>query len=139
MTAAQFDTQAAAALDALASMDSRLSVSNLLVTLDTLAPGETRFSLATELVAADEASDSNLVRDVVDALVTVHHRLGAAETEAAYRTGVMLTHQAAILRSAFWRPLAAVFAVVDGPELEDSVEREGKVISYSLKVRCSLH
>ena len=137
MTAAEFDTQAAAAIDALTSMGARLPVSQLLLTLDSIAPGETRFQLATELFTVDEASDSNITRHLADALVTVHHRLSAAES--VYRTGVMLDHQTALLRPSFWSALAAVFRVTEGPELEDSVDREGFVISYSMKVRCALN
>lgn len=103
------------------------------------ALGTTRFQIqATLLNRADE--DSAGSREIAQIEVILHHALSRLSDEQAYTSGQMVGDQSALLRPSFWEGLGAVlrFPVDGGPVVNQSPERTGKRITYSVGVQLVL-
>lgn len=136
MSALDLDTQAAAAIDALAGMGARFGSSDILETRDAVAVGSTRFQLSVRLGA--ESNRSSERYEVAVVTVRVHRRLTNDAEERTYRLGDMLTHQAAILAPSFWLGMASVFDIASPPVLNEDVDRVGMLVSYAIQTQVEL-
>ena len=115
--------------------------SNLRTDIAIPAAGSTGFQLVIEHVAADERN-SNTVYKAVDVVVRFVHKLAAVTLTgelAAWLDTLCPTFVAPLLLSSTWRGLTTtVQEVLEGPEIDKSVERVGNVLVCSIKARIAL-
>ena len=137
MSAATFDADLAAVLvgrGATRLLDDRAG-------FEKIPQGGKRFQLRVDLLGEDPFTDSNQVRAIVQAEITVLYRLDAAEAERAYTLGAMLLDQAELVRRGMYRDLASVHSLIDDgpPEVTgDQSTREGDIISYTVQAQLRL-
>ena len=107
--------------------------------LESIGAGETKFQLQAFVIGESESADSGTA--FVPSLsigLSVHHRLGASETEQDYVLGAMQTESVTILAPDWWSSIAGVFAIDEEPKLEDG-DRVGNVVSYTLTVTVAVN
>lgn len=107
-------------------------------TTEFTALGQTRYQIqASYLNQINE--DSAVTRTLVEVEVLVHHALTSISVEQDYRDGQMATDQLAMIAESFWESMDSVFRVVDEfPAINDTPERTGKRITYSVGVQLAL-
>lgn len=124
----------AAALSALPGITGRLDA-DYRDELGGLAPGETRYALRADLKVSDRSADSNTVHRLASLEVQVAHWLADDDDERAYSGALRFAHQRILTDGAFWRGIAGVKDVFEGPEVDPESTRVGSVISYTVAVR----
>lgn len=131
-TVAQLDADLAIAIAALPSSPTRFA-RDLDPESERIAVGATRFALRTTQITVDEGSDANQSRQVAGVTLRLAHSLADPTDERAYTTGVQLDDQALVASSAWWRGIASVHEIVEGPEVEELPERIGSVVHYQVE------
>jgi len=107
---------------------------------DSLA--QTNFQIRATLLN-EVNSDSAASKQVAQVEVFLHFAMNSViDDEQAYTSGVMATTQSAMLDRDWWTDLSSVFSVVDGdgagPVVNETPERVGKLLSYSIGVQVAL-
>lgn len=106
---------AAAVVAAMTGTPTRLASDYRGDVLAGLAAGATVFQL--KGLAGGGEFDSNDFRETMPVVLTVYHRLGAAEAERDYTEGTMQTDAAALIDKSIWRT-ASVDQVAEAPAIE---------------------
>ncbi len=125
----QTRTKLAALTPALAT---QVTNSNYRTDMDDLAVGSTHYRLRFQ--EQQTLRDSNQQIQSVAMEVEISHNLADRFDEEAYTEVAMLAHMLALLDKEWWRTMAAVREVRNAPDVEENVEREGNVISWSVLV-----
>ena len=104
---------------------------------ETLAAGATKAQILTMNVGQDH--DSNVSRLVAEYDVRMLHRLSTPLDDSTYLDGNAVTDQGALMVRSFYRALAGVHEVIDGPgATKPSRPRPGNVIEYTVTVQLSI-
>jgi len=104
--------------------------------LEALAAGTTKYQLRVDHLTEIEGASSNVTWQAATVTVAVHHQLSGAER--TYTEGAMLIDQESLLSAAYWRNIAGVYGVEEGPTLQSESGRVGNTISYSMAVTISI-
>lgn len=102
------------------------------------ALSQTRYQIQASLInQINETSD--VTRTIVEVELVVHHLLATLADEQAYTISQMATDQLVLIDEVFWSGMDSVFQVVDDfPAVNQSPERLGKRITYSVGVQLAL-
>lgn len=103
--------------------------------LDDLAAGATHYQLQFQEQQSVRDSNSHIQTCAIELIVS--HHLAARYSERAYTESNMLTEMASLLDADWWR-VASVREVVNAPQLEQNVEREGNIITWSVLVNVAI-
>jgi hypothetical protein len=135
-TLAQLEASIATAIEALSGTLTRCG-SDMRTNLEALAANAVKYQLRKDHLTKLEGSSSNVAWEVASFTVLIHHELNSPTAERTYTSGVMITHQKSLMDPAWWRAIAGVYGVVEGPTLQSEAERVGNTISYSMAVSLS--
>ena len=119
-----------------ALVGARVSTADMVTNLEKLAVGATKYRLTVNLLT-DIEHGSNVTWHVAEFIVFVDHQLAVYTGERTYTEGAMWVDQASLVSPTWWRAIAGVADVVDGPTLQDGAEREGNTVTYSYAVNLS--
>ncbi len=114
------------------ALATQVANSNYRKDMDDLASGSTHYRLRFQ--EQQTLRDSNQQIQSVAIEVEISHNLADHFDEEAYTEVAMLAHMAELLDKEWWRAMVAVREVRDAPDVEENVEREGNVISWSVLV-----
>lgn len=122
----------------LANTTATAAIANPLSTLEALSAGATKAQILSVTVGQD-LSNANDGRLVASYDVKMLHRLSDPTDEATYLNGNALADQAVLMVPSFFRDIAGVKEVIDGPELtKPTRDRPGNVIEYTVTVQLSI-
>jgi hypothetical protein len=127
----------ATAIAGLTSSPTRVG-SDRAMNLEGLAAGATKYQLRADHETEIETADSNLTYQGATITVAMHHELASASDERAYTQGNMLVDQESLMSRAWWRAIAGIYDVYQGPTIQSEAARVGNTISYSMAVSISI-
>lgn len=129
-------TSISSALSSQLSITTRFA-SDYVVGLETMnasvaSQSQTMYRIRSQYQQAEEGSNITWKAAAVE--IEIAHRLSDVFNERAYTEGAMLTQQATLLDSSFWRALGGVYGLPTGggPNIELDVEIKGRVVRWSV-------
>lgn len=138
-TLTEFDGQIATKIGNLSGVSLHSRLASDLEARNQIILGANAYRLSCTLRAQiDRVNDSNIVYQVAEASIWFAHRLDAGEAERTWRLDDMVQIQQAVLDSSWWSSMAAVFEVVEGPEVREVPQRVGNVVQFELGVQVKL-
>lgn len=120
-------------IDALVVLTSRVANSQFRDDLDSVPAGETRYQIRGQY-ESDDGRASPAPKKGVSFIVEFHHHIDIAggDVESDHVEGDMVTLQSAMTGVKWWKTIAGVFEVSEGPDLSIDLRRDGNLLSYGV-------